>query len=58
MQCKEENAYDTFCASAFIDDLRRFTTTWFGERCLDYEAECACCKAWNLFDQYKSHTLD
>jgi hypothetical protein len=48
--------YDMECAKQFLEFMRDFTLRWYGERCPDYEPECACCKAWNLFDQYREHT--
>jgi hypothetical protein len=27
-----------------------------GERCTDFNAECACCASWDLYDRIQKHT--
>jgi hypothetical protein len=33
-------------AASLIGRLTAYTRRWYGARCPDFDADCACCKAW------------
>lgn len=33
-------------------------TEYWGERCPDFEPDCACCMAWKMFDEYEEMRLE
>jgi hypothetical protein len=35
----------------FLTHFVGFATEQFGERCEDFDADCACCKIWKLYDE-------
>lgn len=35
------------------DLIREALKEYWGEPCVDYEPECACCKAWRQFEKLK-----
>src|SRR5262245_8735439 len=42
-------------AEKFLTHFVKFAHEQFGERCEDYEPECACCKMWHLYDEVAKH---
>lgn len=45
----EFNLYDQEAAD-FLAHFKTFATEQFGTRCEEYEAGCACCEVWKLYD--------
>ncbi len=39
-----------FIGTDLRERAKAWATEYWGERCADYETDCACCKAWQAID--------
>ncbi len=42
----------------FLAQYESFVRWYYGERCPEYEKECACCKAWRVFDRFADEVTE
>ena len=55
MPADDIHEYDLFCAKQFVQDFKEFTARWWGEPCPDRDPDCACCKAWMIYEDFEQH---